>query len=256
MSDNVVTACVLLIGNELLSGRTQDINLAFLAKRLNAQGIQVKEVRIIADEEAAIVAAVNECRATYDYVFTTGGIGPTHDDITSPSVAKAFGVELIRHPEALRLITGYYKPGDLNDARLRMTEVPKGATLISNPVSLAPGFQMDNVFVMAGVPRIMHAMFDGIKDRLAGGRPVVSRAIAAFLPEGLIAKGLGDLQARFDDVEIGSYPFARHGRFGATLVLRSPDAARVDQAADALKDFLRSLGGEPVEEGENDGGSA
>ena len=244
-----VTAAVLVIGNEILSGRTKDANLAWLAVRLNETGIQLREARVVADIEEEIVAAVNALRQRYDYLFTTGGIGPTHDDITSSCVAKAFGVKLIRHPEAVALLrSNYANPADLNEARLRMAEVPEGATLVFNPVSKAPGFRIGNVIVMAGVPRIMQAMFDGLRHSLVGGEKMLSRAITAATPEGKIAAGLSALQERYGDLEIGSYPFFRQGQVGTTIVLRGFDQARLDAAAEELKALMVSLGGTPTEE--------
>jgi molybdenum cofactor synthesis domain-containing protein len=245
--ERIVTAAVLIIGNEILSGRTKDVNLGYLAEELTKIGIRLREARVVSDVEAEIVAAVNECRRRYDHVFTTGGIGPTHDDITSASVAKAFGVRLILHPEARARLERSYPTGGLNEARLRMAHVPEGATLIDNPVSAAPGFQMGNVYVMAGVPSIMRAMFDGLKGRLAGGRPVLSRTVSAFLGEGTIAKDLGQLQDRFADLEIGSYPFFRQNRYGASFVLRGVERGRIDAAAAELAGIIRRLGGEPIE---------
>jgi len=243
----IVTAAVLIIGNEILSGRTQDVNLAYLAKRLNALGLRLHEARVIADVEADIVAAVNACRARYDYVLTTGGIGPTHDDITAECVAKAFGVPLIRNPEAVARLERHYQPGMLNEARLRMANTPEGATLIDNPVSTAPGFQIGNVFVLAGIPSIMQAMFEGLKDRLVGGAPVLSRTVSAFVPEGTIAKGLGELQGRYADLDIGSYPYFRQGRYGASFVLRGTEPARIDGAAAELRALITGLGADPIE---------
>jgi molybdenum cofactor synthesis domain-containing protein len=249
-TDRIYTACVLIIGNEILSGRTKDTNLGWLAERLTEMGIRLREARVVADVEDEIIRAVNEVRAKYDYVFTTGGIGPTHDDITADCVAKAFGVTLLEHPEALaRLAAGYANPAvDLNAARRRMARVPEGGTLIDNPVSRAPGFQIGNVYVMAGIPRVMQAMFEGLRHRLKGGKPLLSRQIAAELPEGLIAEGLGALQNRYSDLEIGSYPFARMGKVGAAIVLRGVNRARIDAAAEELKALMTKLGGVPVEE--------
>ena len=244
---DTVTACVLVIGNEVLSGRTQDVNLKFLAENLNGIGIRMAEARVIPDDEAVIIATLDECRAVHDYVFTTGGIGPTHDDITAASVAKAFGVKLIRHPEALALLMRHYRPEDVNEARLKMADVPEGGTLIANPVSSAPGFRMDNVFVMAGVPQIMRAMFDGIRHELAGGAPIVSRTLIVSAPEGLMAESLGELQKKFPDVEMGSYPFQSLGRTGVSLVLRGTDAGRIAETYAALKVMLRGLGVEAEE---------
>jgi molybdenum cofactor synthesis domain-containing protein len=243
----IVTAAVLIIGNEILSGRTRDVNLAYLAAGLTELGIRLREARVVADVEADIVRAVNECRARYDYVFTTGGIGPTHDDITAECVAKAFAVPLIRNPEAVSRLERRYEPGMLNEARLRMANTPEGAVLIDNPVSTAPGFQIGNVFVLAGVPSIMQAMFDGLRARLTGGAPMLSRTVSAFVGEGTIALGLGELQQRYRDVDIGSYPFYRHGKYGASFVLRGTERARIDHAATELRTLITSLGADPIE---------
>ena len=241
------TAAVLIIGNEILSGRTQDVNLAYLAKELGALGIPVREARVVPDIEAEIVAAVNACRARYSYVFTTGGIGPTHDDITSGCVAKAFGVELVQDPEAVALLRRHYTGDQLNEARLRMATVPKGSRLIENPVSTAPGFQIGNVYVLAGVPAIMRAMFDGLKAGLEGGRPVTSRTVSTYLGEGMIAQALGALQARHPTVEIGSYPFFRQGKFGTSLVARGTDETELDDVADGLRALIRDHGADPID---------
>ena len=251
MSDSApgtVTAAVLVIGNEILSGRTQDANLAFLATSLNEIGVRLMEARIVPDIEADIVAALNALRARWDYVFTTGGIGPTHDDITAESIAKAFGVPLIRHPEAAARLRAYYPADKINDARLRMANTPEGATLLDNPVSVAPGFQIGNVFVMAGVPAIMRAMFDGIKSRLKGGAPVQSVSVPAYIAEGTIAHDLGALQARFPELDIGSYPFFRAGKFGTSLVLRGTDEAKLALAAAELRTLIRTLGAQPLDQ--------
>jgi molybdenum cofactor synthesis domain-containing protein len=247
-SDAIVTACLVIIGNEILSGRTQDANLAYIAQGLNDVGVVLREVRVIPDIAETIIATVNEVRAKFDYVFTTGGIGPTHDDITSESVARAFGVPWTMHPEAYRMMVDHYLPGEFNEARQRMAHTPEGATLIQNPVSRAPGFQMGNVFVMAGIPRVMQAMFDGVKDRLKGGAPILSRAVGCGLPEGTIAKALGEIQSRYPDLDIGSYPFQRLGQFGTSLVLRGRDAERLDAAAAEVAEMIRTLGGAPIEE--------
>jgi molybdenum cofactor synthesis domain-containing protein len=241
-----VTAALLIIGNEILSGRTKDANLPYLAEKLNLAGVRLKEARIVTDDEAEIVAAVNALRARYDYVFTTGGIGPTHDDITSESIAKAFGVPLERHPEAVRRLEAHYQPGQLNEARLRMANIPQGGTLVDNPVSHAPGFRIGNVFVMAGVPRIMQAMLDNIVPQLRGGAPTLARTVSCGLSEGAIAEGLGALQRRYPLVEIGSYPYFRSGSFGVSLVLRSTDAALLAEATDAVAALVRDLGDDPT----------
>ncbi len=244
----VVTACLIIIGNEILSGRTKDSNLNHLAVRLNAWGVRLTEARVIPDIEATIVTVVNDARGRFDYVFTTGGIGPTHDDITAAAIAKAFGVSLVRNPRALAIMQRQHKPKDLNEARLKMADVPEGATLIDNPVSGAPGFQIGNVFVMAGVPMIVQAMLEGLRHRLVGGAPVLSRAVRAYIAEGAVAQGLSALQARFDALDIGSYPFYRRGKFGVSLVLRGTDKELLGEAVGELSDFIRSLGAEPIEE--------
>jgi molybdopterin-biosynthesis enzyme MoeA-like protein len=224
------------------------VNLAFLAKSLNEIGVRLREARVVADVEAEIVAAVNELRARWTYVFTTGGIGPTHDDITAECIAKAFGVPLIRHPEAEARLRAHYDPDKINEARLRMANAPDGATLIDNPVSVAPGFRIGNVFVMAGVPAIMQAMFDGLKGGLRGGAPVRSVTVPAYIAEGTIAKDLGALQARFPELDIGSYPFFRAGKFGTSLVLRGTDAGKLALAEAELRALIRTLGALPLDQ--------
>jgi molybdenum cofactor synthesis domain-containing protein len=243
----IVTACVLIIGNEILSGRTQDANLAFLAQGLNDIGIRLREARVIADDTPTIVGTVNEVRRKFDYVFTTGGIGPTHDDITAPSIAEAFGVPLILHPEAKRILESHYPPGGLNEARLRMAQVPEGASLLPNPISRAPGFRIDNVFVLPGVPQIMQAIFNELKHRLKGGAKVFSRSISCTMGEGTIAKDLAALQARYADLEIGSYPYFRRSDFGVTLVVRGTERGRIAAAVEELKALICTLGGDPQE---------
>jgi molybdenum cofactor synthesis domain-containing protein len=244
----IVTAAVLVIGNEILSGRTRDANLNYLAIGLTEIGIRLLEARVVPDVEARIIATLNELRATYDHVFTTGGIGPTHDDITSACVAKAFGVALLRNERAVDLLTRHYGgPEHLTEARLRMAHVPVGAQLIDNPVSAAPGFQLGNVYVLAGVPRICQAMFDGLKGRLVGGDKVLALTVSAHIGEGVIAKDLGLLQQRYDDLDIGSYPYFRQGRYGASFVLRGTSRARLEAAAVELRSIIRNLGAEPIE---------
>jgi molybdenum cofactor synthesis domain-containing protein len=245
-----VTACVIIIGNEILSGRTHDANLPYLAKALNDVGIRVMEARVVRDDECAIVEAVNACRAAYDYVFTTGGIGPTHDDITAACLAQAFGVKLVRDPRAVDLLTRHYAAAELNEARLKMAEVPQGATLIDNPVSSAPGFRIGNVVVLPGVPSILQAMVDGLVVNLRGGDPVLSRTISAFTTESGIATPLSAVQDAHPQVEIGSYPFVRSGRFGVSLAVRSTDRAALDAAAVAVAAMLRGLAIEPILEDE------
>ncbi|HJU15258.1 MAG TPA: molybdopterin-binding protein [Stellaceae bacterium] len=243
----VVTACVVIIGNEILSGRTQDENLGFLARGLNAVGVRLREARVIPDDAATIVATVNAARAAFDYVFTTGGIGPTHDDITAEAIAEAFGVPLVIHPEARRLLETHYRPGDLNEARLRMARVPEGASLLPNPISRAPGFRIGNVFVLPGVPSIMQAIFAELQHRLKGGAPLLARSLSCHLGEGTLAADLALLQERYPDVEIGSYPYFRRGDFGVTLVLRGTERTRLEQATAELAELIRALGGEPQE---------
>jgi len=241
------TACVIIIGNEILSGRTQDVNLNFLATSLGGVGIELVEARVIADVESAIISTVNTCRSTYDYVFTTGGIGPTHDDITAECIAKAFGVELEQNQRARELIADLCERNgvELNAARLRMANAPVGASLIRNSVSGAPGFRMENVFVLAGVPRIMRDMFDGCKKDLVGGPLVLSRTVVASLPEGVIAEPLRALQERFPGVEMGSYPFYQGGRFGTNLVLRSVDETLLRKVCSDVFSMVEGLGGGP-----------
>ncbi|MBT5244623.1 MAG: competence/damage-inducible protein A [Rhodospirillaceae bacterium] len=242
-------ACVIIIGNEVLSGRTKDANLSFLGERLNEIGVRLLEARVIADDTDTIIENVNDCRARFDYVFTTGGIGPTHDDITSDAIAKAFGLPLIRNPEALALLQQHYSnPEDLNEQRLKMCETPEGATLIDNPISKAPGYQIGNVFVLAGVPVVMRAMFESLKHRLVGGLPMLSITIVAYIGEGVLAGGLGVVQEAHAAVEIGSYPFFREGALGSALVLRGTDQAGLEAAAEAVREMVRGLGVEPFEE--------
>ena len=245
----VVTACLLIIGNEILSGRTRDSNMHWLAGRLTELGIRLMEARVVADIPEAIVAAVNAVRTKYDYVFTTGGIGPTHDDITADCISRAFDLPIGPHPEAMRRMTAHYQRmgTEFNAARQRMARTPEGATLIDNPVSTAPGFQIGNVFVMAGIPQVMQAMFEGLKSRLVGGPPQLSRAVSGFLPEGVIANELGALQGRYPEIEIGSYPFQRQGRAGTTIVLRGTDRARLEAATEEYRQLHRRLGGYPID---------
>ena len=245
---DTITACALVIGNEVLSGRTKDANLNWLASRCTEMGIRLAEARVIPDVEEVIVGAIQECREKYTYVFTTGGIGPTHDDITSACVAKAFGVETERRKEAVELLESFIKKENLNEARLKMAEVPVGAELIYNPVSKAPGFRMENVYVMAGVPSIMRAMFEGYATSLLTGKPVLSESVACYLPEGTVAKGLSEIQDRHPDVDIGSYPFMRAGNFGCTLVSRGTDADELKEIVCEIKEMIIALGGEPIDQ--------
>ncbi len=237
------TAALLIIGNEILSGRTQDANLAFIARELGEIGIRMAEVRIVPDIEAAIVDAVNALRARYSYVFTTGGIGPTHDDITSASIAKAFGRPFGRNPEAERRLRAFYPdPAMLNEARLSMADMPDGVELIDNPVSAAPGFRIDNVYVLAGVPKIMQAMVDVLKPGLQGGAPLASRTVVVLAGEGDIAAALGAIQNDYPGIDIGSYPFLRRGSFGTSVVFRGTDLAALEAAVARLETHAAANG--------------
>jgi len=246
MADSkTVTAALLIIGNEILSGRTKDANLPFIAERLGDMGIRLSEVRVVPDVADEIIAAVNTLRKKYDYLFTTGGIGPTHDDITAGCVAAAFARKLIQNAEARqRLEERWAETGiEMNEARLRMANTPEGATLIDNPVSAAPGFQVENVFVMAGVPKIMQAMFGSLRERLVGGAPLLSRSIVCDLPEGQLASGLGALQSRHTDVDIGSYPSYAQSGFRVAVVLRHTDCDVLDAVAKDVVALIGDLGG-------------
>jgi molybdenum cofactor synthesis domain-containing protein len=235
-------AALIIIGNEILSGRTKDKNLAYLAEWLNEIGIQLYEVRVIRDDEKEIIDCVNLLRKKFDYVFTTGGIGPTHDDITTESIAKAFDVELETNPEALKILQGYYKKGDLNEARLKMTLLPKGAELVENPVTKAPGFKMDNVFVMAGIPSIMQGMLEGARFFLETGTKMSSKSIDVFMPESFVAIELSQIQDNYLNVEIGSYPFNKEGKLGTSLVMRSTDLDALDRCEIEVEEMIKKLG--------------
>lgn len=244
----VKRAALLIIGNEILSGRTQDVNLNHIAKALAGIGVRLTEARVIPDDAARIVATVRELSAAHDYVFTTGGIGPTHDDITADCIAEAFGVGIGEHPEAMRRMAAHYEAQgtEFNAARRRMARIPDGATLIDNPVSIAPGFRIGNVHVMAGVPRIMQAMLAGVLPTLSGGPLLLSRTIACELPEGAMAEGLSAVQGRFPQVEIGSYPGFARARFKAQIVLRSTQTQALDTATQEVMEMIRLLGDEPM----------
>ena len=236
------TACVMIIGNEILSGKTQDANLQFLGLELAKLGIKLAEARVVRDEPAMIVAQLNECRAKYTYVFTTGGIGPTHDDITAECVARAFGVPMTLDADAVeRLRRGR---GELNEARLKMARVPQGATLVDNPVSHAPGFRIGNVFVYAGIPAIMRAMFAASVPMLTRGAQILSASIDVYAREGDLAEPLERIALAHPEVEIGSYPFAREGRFGASLVVRGTDRAAVERVRAEIVAAMVALAGE------------
>lgn len=245
MARDVVTAAILVIGDEILSGRTRDVNVGYIADYLTRMGIDVREARMIPDVEGEIVDALDAVRERYDYVFTTGGIGPTHDDITADSVARAFGVGISVNDEAVAMLKERYG-GDteLNEARLRMARIPHGASLVRNKVSSAPGFRIGNVFVMAGVPKIMQAMLDEIAPTLEGGRPLRSRTVAVDLKEGDVAGPLRAVQERFPETMIGSYPFFEDtGRFGTRIVVRARDEALLEEAEAAVKAMADDLAG-------------
>ena len=249
---STVTSAMLVIGNEILSGRTQDANIQHLGVELGLRGIQLQEVRIVADIEQDIIDSINALRKRYDYVFTTGGIGPTHDDITSECIAKAFSVPNTPHPIGFKLLADFYASKDIefNTARQRMAHTPEGATLIKNEVSMAPGYCMDNVYVMAGVPRIMRNMLEGILPLLKGGAVVKSSALTTDLPEGLIAEHLETIQRSFNGkIDIGSYPKDRKGKKGyiVSLITRSSDEEALTSSVNQLKEILIKLGGKVVE---------
>ena len=241
-SGEAVSAAVLVIGDEILSGRTQDTNLAYLAKFLASIGIDLREARVVPDIEVEIVAAVNVLRARYTYVFTTGGIGPTHDDITADSIARAFGVGIDYHPEALAMLGARCKPGEFNEMRKRMARIPDGATLIRNSVSTAPGFQLGNVFVMAGVPMIMRAMMEDVAPRLKRGTVVTTATISARIAEGRIAAPLARIQEGHKTVAIGSYPFYAEDGSGVQLVVRGRAPEDVEAAARDIEAAIRAEG--------------
>jgi molybdenum cofactor synthesis domain-containing protein len=241
--NQIPTAAVLLIGDEVLSGRTKDKNLGFIADYMTALGIDLKEARVVSDEEDSIVAGVNALREKYTYVFTTGGIGPTHDDITADAIAKAFGVGISHHPEAVKILEAHFaKIGrEPNEARMRMARVPEGATLIYNPVSAAPGFRIGNVHVMAGVPKVMNAMMDEIAPTLTQGVKMQSATIEFLGGEGDVAKPLKEVQDAHEGVVIGSYPFETRDGFATNLVLRSRDEAMLAKAVEAASAMAADL---------------
>lgn len=241
MTNNSPTASLLIIGNEILSGRTQDKNLNFLAKGLGEIGVRFMEVRVIPDISATIIDTLNEMRAEFDYLFTTGGIGPTHDDITTAAVAKAFGVELEINDEYYKKIHAYYK-GELNEGRIKMVTLPRGAKPIANPISTAPGFYIENVYVMAGIPNVMQAMFDNVKGTLKNGAIVLSTEIKIYGSESKIAAPMSQLQDKYADVEIGSYPFVEDNKVGVSIVLRSTDKNSLKNSYDELNNIFKQMG--------------
>ncbi|MEI6098552.1 MAG: molybdopterin-binding protein [Alphaproteobacteria bacterium] len=234
------TAAMLVIGDEILSGRTRDSNMHHLAGQLTERGITLCEVRVVADDRAAIVAGINALRAAFDHVFTSGGIGPTHDDITADAIADAFGVAITHRPDAMKLLGDYYggRNIEFNAARQRMARIPVGATLIDNPVSIAPGFTLGNVHVMAGVPKIFEAMLAGVLPTLTGGALLLSRTLRLMRGEGEIATAFADFAAQYPDLSMGSYPFNLNGDYGTNLVIRGTDPARLDEALARLNALL------------------
>ncbi len=248
MSKKTITAAVIIIGNEILSGRTNDVNINYIAKKLNEHGIRLMECRIIADHEDEIINNVNALRVKFDYIFTTGGIGPTHDDITALAIAKAFSKKLISNPQAYDIMTTYYKAKNVEftKTRARMTYMPEGAALIENKISAAPGFNLENVFVMAGVPKIMRVMFDGILPNLQSGIKIISKTLLCNLPEGAIANGLSHIQNQSPNVEIGSYPAFNNDKFSLSLVLRATDMTELRLVHEKLITLISKLNGKII----------
>jgi len=233
-----VNAAILIIGNEILSGRTQDTNTSTLATWLNSIGVKVGEVRVIPDIEKTIIDTINLLRKNYDYVFTTGGIGPTHDDITAESISKAFGLKYEIHKEAFKILEAYYKKGEFNEGRQKMVWMPQNANLILNPTSGAPGFNVENVFCLPGVPSILKSMLGGLKNRIVGGEPILSKTISLRTVESEIAKSLTEVQENNQDVEIGSYPFFQAGKLGVSIVIRSEDQSKIDSCNSQILKFV------------------
>lgn len=244
------TAAVLIIGNEILSGRTQDVNLNHIARKLASIGVRMAEARVVPDIEGEIIDALNLLRKKYTYVFTTGGIGPTHDDITTDCVAKAFGVEVYEHPEARALLEAHYKPRniELTPARLRMARVPVGTELITNGVSGAPGFRLENVYVMAGIPNIMQAMLETVLPTLRHGPAYISKSVSGFVAESAVAEGLAAVAAKYPQLDIGSYPWKREDRWGTSLVARGVDRAAVDAASAEIHALVIAIDPSPTME--------
>ena len=233
-----VNAAILIIGNEILSGRTQDTNTTTIALWLNSIGVKVQEVRVIPDIENIIIETVNHLRKVNDYVFTTGGIGPTHDDITAQSISKAFGIKYEIHKEAYKILEAYYKPGEFNEGRQKMVWMPENANLILNPTSGAPGFNIENVFCLPGVPSILKSMLGGLKNKIVGGDPILSHTISLRTVESEIADSLTKVQDKNLDVEIGSYPFFQAGKLGVSIVIRSEDQSKIDNCNLQILEFV------------------
>ena len=240
MTKNIkVNAAILIIGNEILSGRTQDTNTGTLANWLSSIGVKVNEVRIVPDIQNKIIDTLNILRKENNYVFTTGGIGPTHDDITAQSVSKAFGLKYEIHDEAYKILESYYKPGEFNEGRQRMVWMPKNADLILNPTSGAPGFSVENVFCLPGVPSIMKSMLGGLKNKIIGGEPILSHTISLKTVESEIANALTKVQNQNQDVEIGSYPFFHAGKLGVSIVIRCEDQSKIDLCNSQILKFIK-----------------
>ena len=239
MTKNIqVSAAIIIIGNEILSGRTKDINTSTIATWLNQLGVRVQEVRVIPDVEAIIVSTINKLRKKYNYVFTTGGIGPTHDDITAQSISKAFGARYGKHKEAYKILEDYYKKNEFNEGRKKMAWMPVNARLILNPTSGAPGFIMENVFCLPGVPSILQSMLGGLKNEISGGKPIISHTIDLRTVESEIAKSLTSIQDNNKNVEIGSYPFFKAGKLGVAIVIRSEEQSKIDICNSQILDFV------------------
>lgn len=244
MTQNNPTAALIVIGNEILSGRTQDTNINFIAKQLADMGIRFMEVRVIPDIESTIINTVNELRAIYNYIFTTGGIGPTHDDITTASIAKAFGLKIVRSTDAVEKLRNYYEGSgrELNDARLKMADFPEGSEFLDNPISTAPGFKIGNVFVMAGIPNVMQAMFACAKDWLKHGEKILSKEIIAYVGESVIATPLTAIQDKYPEIEIGSYPFVKEHKFGTSICMRGTDKEKLNSVYAETYEMLKQHG--------------
>ena len=239
MNNKTIRASIIIIGNEILSGRTQDTNTSTLAIWLNSIGVKLSEVRVVPDIEDVIINTVNSLRKKYDYVFTTGGIGPTHDDITASSISKAFGKKYQIHKEAFKILESYYKPGEFNEGRQKMVWMPEDAKLILNPTSGAPGFFIENVFCLPGVPSILKSMLGSLKNNIVGGEPILSHTISLRTVESEIANSLTKVQKAFTDVEIGSYPFFQAGKLGVSIVIRSEKQSKIDNCNSEILKFVK-----------------
>ena len=239
MTKNIqVSASIIIIGNEILSGRTKDTNTSTIAAWLNKLGVRVQEVRVIPDIEESIVKTINDVRKKNTYVFTTGGIGPTHDDITAKSISKAFGLKYEIHKEAFKILEKYYKPGEFNEGRQTMAWMPSNAKLILNPTSGAPGFLVENVFCLPGVPSILESMLGGLNNKISGGKPILSLTLSLNTVESEIADSLGKVQNNNKEVEIGSYPFFKAGKLGVAIVIRSIDQSKIDNCSSQILKFV------------------